>query len=141
MLHDIGTTDEHIGATRLSYEFWAGVKALELLQEGSGDGECIPKTELRDADFGIAASAPREQAESVCEAIIRHQDVQDKGNITLVTRLIHLGTLLDNIGAGKELVHEKTIENVNAKYDRTGWRGCFRDVVVKEKDLKPYGEC
>ena len=67
MLHDIGTTDKNIASTRLSYEFWAGVHSLAVLQDvkstgGQGEG-----------------SADREQAESVCEAILRHQDVQGKG--------------------------------------------------------------
>lgn len=82
--------------------------------------------------------ASRDQAESVAEAIIRHQDVQDKGSISLLTRLIHLGTLLDNIGAGKELVHPETISAVNEAYTRNKWSGCFRDTVVHEKALKPW---
>lgn len=130
MLHDIGTTAEFLISTRLSYEFWAGYHALTLLQDakmtgGSGSGE----------SEGVA---PRDQAESVAEAIIRHQDVQEKGKITLVTRLIHLGTLLDNIGAGAELVHGETIENVVKEYPRPGWSGCFQRTVDKEKSVKPY---
>lgn len=129
LLHDIGTTPEHITGTKLSYEFWAGFHALEILQDhgqggsGSGSGDAV---------------ASREQAESIAEAIIRHQDVQDKGRISLLTRLIHMGTLLDNIGAGKEMVHPDTIRAVNEAYDRKGWSGCFRDTVVKEKELKPW---
>jgi cyanamide hydratase len=128
MLHDIGTTTENITATRLSYEFWAGVHALEILQDASLTGGS--KDENAEAD--------KEQAESVAEAIIRHQDVQEKGSITLLTRLIHLGTLLDNIGAGRELVSKGTINGVNGEYDRQGWSGCFRSVVEKEKKEKPY---
>ena len=52
--------------------------------------------------------------------------------------MIHLGTLLDNIGAGVELVHPETIRTINEAYDRKGWSGCFRDTVVKEKELKPW---
>ncbi|KIW91267.1 uncharacterized protein Z519_08163 [Cladophialophora bantiana CBS 173.52] len=124
MLHDIGTCDEFMTSTRLSYEFFAGIHALDLLQN--------PKVSGGD---GVA---PREQAESVAEAIIRHQDVQEKGNVTLVTRLIHWGTLLDNIGAVKELVHPDTIENVVREYPRPGWSGCFKRTVEKEKKYKPY---
>lgn len=123
MLHDIGTTPEHMTSTKLSYEFWAGYHALNILQDATGEGVAV---------------ACREQAESIAEAIIRHQDVQDKGSISLLTRLIHMGTLLDNIGAGKELVHPDTIRAVNEVYDRKGWSGCFRDTVVKEKELKPW---
>lgn len=127
MLHDIGTTPEHIHNTKLSYEFWAGYHALDILQNESGT-----------APHGHGGVATREQAESIAEAIIRHQDVQEKGRISLLTRLIHIGTLLDNIGAGKELVHEDTIRAVNEAYDRKGWSGCFRDTVVLEKELKPW---
>lgn len=127
MLHDIGTSAEFLTSTRLSFEFWGGYHALMLLQDpgvtGDSQGEGV---------------APREQAESVVEAIIRHQDIQDKGKITLVTRLIHLGTLLDNIGAGAELVHGETIENVVREYPRPGWSGCFMKTLVKEKTVKPY---
>lgn len=122
MLHDIGTTDEFISSTKLSYEFWAGIHALEILQ---------------DPELGSGA-APREQAESVCEAILRHQDVQDKGMISLMTRLIHLGTLLDNIGANMQLVSRETVAGVVQQYPRHGWCSCFRDTVEKEKKLKPY---
>lgn len=127
MLHDIGTAAEFLTSTRLSFEFWGGYHAMTLLQDPAvtGHGE----------SGGVA---PREQAESVAEAIIRHQDIQDKGMITLITRLIHLGTLLDNIGAGAELVHRETIENVVREYPRPGWSGCFKKTVEKEKSVKPY---
>ena len=119
MLHDIGTTAENIGSTKLSYEFWAGYHALEILQKGD-------------------VVADRVQAESIAEAIIRHQDVQEKGNISLITRLIHLGTLLDNIGAGSELVNYETIRAVNLEHERSGWSGFFSETVKKEKELKPW---
>jgi cyanamide hydratase len=121
MLHDIGTTEKNISSTRLSYEFFAGYLALDLLQKGE-DG----------------AAATKDQAESVAEAIIRHQDVQPVGNISLLTGLIHLGTLLDNIGAGSHLIHEDTIANVVAEYPRKGWSGCFKNTVETEKKLKPW---
>jgi len=127
MLHDIGTSAEFLTSTRLSFEFWGAFHALHLLQDpavtGGGEND---------------GAAPREQAESVTEAIIRHQDIQDKGNITLVTRLIHLGTLLDNIGAGADLVHQQTIDNVVSEYPRPEWSGCFKKTVEKEKSVKPY---
>lgn len=127
MLHDIGTTPEHIQNTKLSYEFWAGVHALDLLQDPAVGG-------------GGEGKAPRDQAESVAEAIIRHQDVQDKGNVSLVTMMIHLCTLLDNVGAEVpvKFVSKGTIESINEKYSRHGWAGCFAATVEKEKSLKPY---
>lgn len=124
MLHDIGTCDEFLTSTRLSYEFFAGFHALDLLQDPTITG-----------GEGVA---PRHQAESVTEAIVRHQDVQDMGNITVVTRLIHWGTLLDNIGAAADFVHEDTISNVVRAYPRPGWSGCFKKTVEKEKAFKPY---
>lgn len=132
MLHDIGTTDEHIGATRLSYEFWAGVHALSLMQDVKVSEDVVA------VEVGQEGLAPLEQAESVCEAIVRHQDVQEKGMVTLMTRLIHLGTLLDNVGANKQLINVETIGGVVGKYPRTGWSGCFKGTVEKEKKLKPY---
>lgn len=122
MLHDIGTTEKNMGSTRLSYEFWAGYLALDLLQ-GGGDE---------------SAKAQKDQAESVAEAIIRHQDVQDSGSITLLTALIHFGTLLDNIGAGSQYVHPETIDAIVKEYPRKGWCACFRGTVEQEKRLKPW---
>jgi cyanamide hydratase len=77
LLHDIGTTEENLHSTHLSFEFYGGYLALNLLQE-----------------YG----APKEQAESVAEAIIRHQDLGDVGNITTVGQLIQLATLFGMIG-------------------------------------------
>lgn len=132
-LHDIGTTPTNLTSTRLSYEFFAGHLSLQILQSAS-----LTSSTPGCADFGSNSEATTEQAESVAEAIIRHQDVQKSGNITLMTRLIHMGTLLDNIGAGAELVHLDTIKVVNEAYDRTGWGGCFKETVEREKLEKPY---
>jgi cyanamide hydratase len=132
MLHDIGTTPDHIKSTRLSYEFWAGLHARDILLDPKstlGDGEKVDDTAVATVD----------QMESIVEAIIRHQDVQEKGSISTLTRLIHLGTLMDNIGKGKEMVHPDTIAALNNEYaKREGWSNCFRDTVVLEKQLKPY---
>lgn len=135
MLHDIGTSTEFLTSTRLSFEFWGAFHALQLLQQ---EEDPASTAEPQHHQHGGPAVAPREQAESVAEAIIRHQDIQEKGNITLITRLTHLGTLLDNIGAGAELVHPQTIENVVRQYPRPGWSGCFARTVQKEKSIKPY---
>ena len=72
MLHDIGTTPDHIRSTKLSYEFWAGLHTRDLLLNDKEDG----------------AVAPVDQMESIVEAIIRHQDVQDKGSISTLVRLL-----------------------------------------------------
>ena len=36
------------------------------------------------------------------KAIFRHQDIQDAGNVTLVTQLLQLATILDNVGLHAE---------------------------------------
>ena len=63
--------------TRLSFEFYGGFLPLDVLQHDEND----------------AAVAPREQAESVAEAIIRHQDLCEIGTITAVGQLIQLATI------------------------------------------------
>lgn len=133
MLHDIGTTPEHIASTRLSYEFWAGLHARDILLDPSFT--LAPGEEADEK-----AVALQDQVDSIVEAIIRHQDVQDKGSISTLTRLIHIGTLMDNIGKGKELVHPDTVAMLNSeKYaKREGWASCFRDTVELEKKLKPW---
>lgn len=73
LLHDIGTTDQNISATHMSFEFYGGTLAFDLLTK-----------ELH---------APIEQAESVAEAIIRHQDIGETGKITTLGLLIQLATI------------------------------------------------
>ena len=73
LLHDIGTTDKNLSATLLSFEFYGGYLALDLLHK-----------ELH---------APVSQAESVAEAIIRHQDPGESGKISSVGLLIQLATI------------------------------------------------
>ncbi|KAL8835238.1 MAG: hypothetical protein Q9170_003400 [Blastenia crenularia] len=72
LLHDIGTTDKNISATQMSFEFYGGFLALELLKD---------------------LQAPVEQAGSVAEAIIRHQDIGESGKITTIGLLIQLATI------------------------------------------------
>jgi cyanamide hydratase len=74
ILHDIGTTEENLQSTKLSFEFYGGFLALDILQKPE-------------------AAAPRDQAESVVEAIIRHQDLCEKGKITAVGQLLQLATI------------------------------------------------
>jgi cyanamide hydratase len=79
LLHDIGTTEENITKTKLSFEFYGGFLALEVLQAASSPSS--------------GDAAPRDQAESVVEAIIRHQDLCEKGKITAVGQLLQLATI------------------------------------------------
>jgi len=117
LLHDIGTTQGNLNATMLSFEFYGGYVALNQLQE-----------------YG----APREQAESVAEAIIRHQDLGDIGTISTVGQLIQLSTLFDNAGANPSLISKSTIESVVAAYPRGYWSSCFAHTIGKEMGLKPW---
>ena len=57
----------------LSFEFYGGLLALNLLQQDLG--------------------APKAQAESVAEAIIRHQDLGESGKITTLGLLIQFATV------------------------------------------------
>lgn len=81
MLHDIGSTPDNLRATRLSFEFYGGFLALDVLQRDS------------DHPAGTAGVSPQAQAESVAEAIIRHQDECKVGNISEIGQLIQLATL------------------------------------------------
>ncbi|KAK9598053.1 hypothetical protein V6Z90_002601 [Aspergillus fumigatus] len=89
LLHDLGTTDKNTRKTRLSFEFYGGLLALEVLQSSA-------EHPANHSGYGAATGtvAPREQAESVAEAIVRHQDLCEKGMITALGRLLQLATLL-----------------------------------------------
>ncbi|EED24146.1 urea hydro-lyase/cyanamide hydratase, putative [Talaromyces stipitatus ATCC 10500] len=125
LLHDIGTTEENLNKTRLSFEFYGGFLALDVLQHA-------------DDDDDATAIAPREQAESVAEAIIRHQDLCEIGKITAVGQLIQLATIFDNTGSFSDLVHQETIEAVSKAFPRSKWSTCFTDTIHKELHLKPW---
>jgi len=79
LLHDIGSTEENLKSTKLSFEFHGGFLALDVLQK--------PQASAPEA------VAPRDQAESVAEAIIRHQDLCETGKITAVGQLLQLATI------------------------------------------------
>ena len=51
----------------MSFEFYGALKSLSVLQE---------------------SGAPKDQAEAVAEAIIRHQDFGTEGNITFLAQII-----------------------------------------------------
>lgn len=78
LLHDIGTTEGNLKATKMSFEFYGGLLALDVLQNQGGSEK---------------TNAPQDQAESVAEAIIRHQDLCQKGKITAVGQLLQLATI------------------------------------------------
>jgi cyanamide hydratase len=117
LLHDIGTTDTNIRATLLSFEFYGGILSLDLLRR---------------------LGAPVEQAESVAETVIRHQDLGDEGTISRVGALIQLATILDNMGGQPQLVSTATIESVTGAYPRKKWSSCFAATIRRENGLKPW---
>ena len=143
LYHDIATTDEHRGDTHMSFEWHGGFMALQELQS-----------------FG----APRAQAESVCEAIIRHQDPGESGTISRMGQLVQVATefgelLLrwvpqrfglssfwmcqltenaDNMGWQPHLVHEDVIKQVVEQHPRLKWSGCFSKAIKAEIEAKPW---
>ncbi|KAJ9156022.1 Cyanamide hydratase [Pleurostoma richardsiae] len=118
LLHDIGTTHDNLRATLLSFEFYGGLLALDLV--------------------GTQLGAPRPQAEAVAEAIIRHQDLGTTGKITFLGQLVQLATIHDNMGGCPEIVHAATREDVCAAFPRGGWSGCFAATIREENGLKPW---
>lgn len=117
LLHDIGTTPANHTSTHLSFEFAGGYIALDLLKSHHAE---------------VA------QAESVCETIIRHQDLGDQGMVSTLTAIIHFATVLDNAGLHGQLVAQGTIESVVKAFPREKWTGCFAGVVRKECEVKPW---
>lgn len=99
VLHDIGTTETNLTATKLSFEFFGGLLALRILQDGSvgegaGAGAVAEDNNTHThVHTQSSATAPREQAESVAEAIIRHQDLCLVGKVTAVGQLLQLATI------------------------------------------------
>ncbi|KAF2188205.1 putative cyanamide hydratase [Zopfia rhizophila CBS 207.26] len=117
LLHDIGTTHANLNATHMSFEFFGGFLALNLLQKNG---------------------ASKSQAESVTEAIIRHQDLGESGTISSVGQLIQLATVFDNMGINPHLIHKDTIESVTAAFPRKKWSSCFAATIREEAGLKPW---
>ena len=58
LLHDIGTAARFLATTRMSFEFKGAIVARELI---------------------LALGGPEAEADGVCDAIIRHQDIFVKG--------------------------------------------------------------
>lgn len=120
LLHDLGTTDENMKATKMSFEYYGALKAREIILQ-----------ETKDSDY----------ADAVTEAIIRHQDLNDKGFITQLGLILQISTVLDNAGIDEvsSLIHSDTLRVANEHYSREGWLGCFADAINKENTLKPWG--
>jgi cyanamide hydratase len=97
LLHDIGTAERYLATTKMSFEFKGAIVARDLI---------------------LSLGGVEDQADSVCDAIIRHQ-VSDQsqllpwqnthlahnkdifvqgGNITMIGQVLQLATILDNVG-------------------------------------------
>ncbi|KAL2193638.1 hypothetical protein P885DRAFT_44883 [Corynascus similis CBS 632.67] len=135
LLHDIGTAPAFLTTTRLSFEFHGAITALNFLLSSSrspfSDGE-------DHSDESLVPAASQAQAEAVCEAIIRHQDLGTKGTITFLGQLIQLATVYDNLGARPYAVHEATRADVNRAFPRGSWEGCFARTIRDEIATKPW---
>ncbi|KAJ5664144.1 cyanamide hydratase [Penicillium longicatenatum] len=123
LLHDLGTAEENLTATRMSFDIYGGIKALHVLK-----------------DFG----ATTDQAEAAAEAIIRHEDMGVDGTITYIGQLIQLATIYDNTGVHPhvkdfgELIHKTTRTQINETYPRIKWCAFFAGVIRKEETIKPW---
>jgi len=118
MLHDIGLAERFLASTKLSFELKGGIVARELI---------------------LGLGGVEDQADGVCDAIVRHQDVFDKGgNITMMGQVLQLSWTVDNVGLRANLVHPLLIEETCAKYPRMGWTEHFASSIEKEQNLKPW---
>jgi cyanamide hydratase len=123
LLHDIGTAEENLAATNMSFEFYGGFKALNLLLE---------------------LGASKDQAEAIAETIIRHQDLGTVGNITFMGQVIQLATIYDNVSDHPylknitEIIHTETLKDVTKTFPRLQWLGCFSKTIDQEEQLKPW---
>jgi cyanamide hydratase len=136
LFHDVGTCPKYTQDVFMSFDIHGGLVALDVLRQ---------------------KGAPAPQAESVAEAVIRHQDTKRSGSIHAVGLLIQVITLFgklriltleklfiakstssDNVGAYKDFVHPYTVEDVNRHYPRREWSKCFSGKLREEIGLKPW---
>lgn len=119
LLHDIGTTEKNMKATKMSFEFYGGMITRDLILEHTNGNQ--------------------DYAEAVAEAVIRHQDLGDTGFITTLGLILQISTILDNVGLNTDLIHPDTLAAVNKEYPRHGWLNCFADHIDNENSKKPWG--
>ncbi|KAJ7222216.1 hypothetical protein GGX14DRAFT_662909 [Mycena pura] len=118
LLHDIGTADKFLATTKMSFEFKGAIVARDLILQLGG---------------------VEDQADSVCDAIVRHQDIFVKGgNITQIGQALQLATILDNVGIRANLIHPNLIKTTVEAFPRHGWSAHFARVIDKELSLKPW---
>ncbi|ODV77118.1 cyanamide hydratase [Suhomyces tanzawaensis NRRL Y-17324] len=118
LLHDIGTTDENMNATKMSFETYGGIISRDLVLKETGD---------------------KDYADAVAEAIVRHQDLGESGFITTLGLILQIATILDNVGLNSHLIHPDTLDAVNKKFSREGWLNCFAGAIDRENREKPWG--
>lgn len=123
LLHDLGTAKENLTATRMSFDIYGGIKALQVLK-----------------DLGASV----DQAEAAAEAIIRHEDMGVDGTITYIGQLIQLATTYDNTGIHphvkhfEDLIHPSTRAQINDAHPRLKWCSFFSSIIQKEESIKPW---
>ncbi|KAI5456669.1 cyanamide hydratase family HD domain-containing protein [Mariannaea sp. PMI_226] len=123
LLHDIGTAEENLAATRMSFDIYGGIVAMKELRSNGSTAD---------------------QSEAVAEAIIRHQDMGQDGTITFIGQLIQLATLYDNCGKHPyvqdfdKIVTKETRDDVNKAYPRLKWNEWFSSTIKQEMCLKPW---
>lgn len=119
LLHDLGTTPEKRELSFLSFEFHGGLLSHAKIVQAGGESE---------------------QADSVAESIIRHQDIdgEAKGSLSQLGALLQLGTLYDNAGLHDELIHVDFFECVTDAIPRMKWSDCFEAAIFEECKAKPW---
>jgi len=126
VFHDIGTADVYLPQSqsevdtksKISFEFKGGIVARDFILKHGGEEDL---------------------ADSICEAVIRHQDVLvSGGNITMVGQVLQLGTLIDNTSAHAHLLSPSLIQHTVDTFPRLKWSSCFVSVLHKECDAKPW---
>ncbi|KAI9665510.1 MAG: hypothetical protein M1831_001652 [Alyxoria varia] len=80
----------------------------------------------------------RLQAESVAEAVWRHQDVGEEGTITAVGACLQFATILDNLSNHSDLIHPDTLREIQENHPRLGWSKCFAATIREENGTKPW---
>jgi cyanamide hydratase len=72
LLHDIGTAEKFLSTTKMSFEFKGAIVARDLILKLNG---------------------VEDQADSVCDAIVRHQDIFVKGYASRIPKQNIIETL------------------------------------------------
>ena len=109
----------HRESTSLPFEFESALTALDKLHR-----------------FGVCIS----QAESVCKAISRQQDLATgvPGTISRMAQLLQMAKEFDNFGWNSVYIHECVMELVLRQFPRMHWSRHFAAILEAEADAKPW---